>query len=153
MKTTQHVEYLLRQGRKPKELLELGFPKRIITRVRRQLKDEKMAVQLKIPKGKNIVTASSKPLSPLGKDIETDEHKLMTLNNKLQQVQNRVGLLEKALLEKASLEDIEARLIGTIGLNIKQRFTCNCGASGFIAMHIQCTKCGRETWWGWFSEQ
>ena len=36
MKTTEHVEYLLRQGRKPKELLELGFPKQVITRVRRE---------------------------------------------------------------------------------------------------------------------
>ena len=110
-----------------------------------------MIVQVKIPKG-TIAPTSSKLLSPQGKDMDTCEQKLMTLDNSLQQVQNRVGLLEKALLEKASLEDIEARLSGSIGLNIKQRFTCNCGASGFVAMHIQCTKCGRETWWGWFPE-
>ena len=41
MKTTEHVEYLLRQGRKPKELLELGFPKQVITRVRRELREER----------------------------------------------------------------------------------------------------------------
>ncbi len=33
MKVTEHVEQLLRQGHKPKELEELGFPKRVITRV------------------------------------------------------------------------------------------------------------------------
>ena len=37
MKVTEHVERLLRQGRKPKELIELGFPKSVVTRVRRQM--------------------------------------------------------------------------------------------------------------------
>ena len=36
MKVTEQVEHLLQQGRKPKELVELGFPKSVVTRVRRQ---------------------------------------------------------------------------------------------------------------------
>lgn len=44
------------------------------------------------------------------------------------------------------LEDMESRLDGTPALGLKRRFTCDCGASGFVALHIQCTKCGRETW-------
>ena len=43
MKVTQHVEHLLRQGRKPKELVELGLPKQVVTRVRRQLTEEEKA--------------------------------------------------------------------------------------------------------------
>ena len=49
MKITEHVERLLRQGKKPKELVELGFPKRVVTRVHRQLRKEKTAVQTKVP--------------------------------------------------------------------------------------------------------
>lgn len=51
---------------------------------------------------------------------------------------------------EALLGDTEARLDSTPALGLKQRFKCSCGASGFVALHIQCTKCGRETWWGWF---
>jgi len=41
MKVTVHIEKLLREGRKPAELVELGFPKAIVTRVRRQLRQGK----------------------------------------------------------------------------------------------------------------
>jgi len=40
MKVTEHVERLLRQGRKPKELIQLGFPKSVVTRVKGKLKKE-----------------------------------------------------------------------------------------------------------------
>jgi len=49
MKVTEHVEHLLRKGYKPKELVELGFPKRVVSRVRRQLKEEKASPQRKVP--------------------------------------------------------------------------------------------------------
>lgn len=51
MKVTEHIEHLLRQGRKPRELVELGFPKSVVTRVRRRLRGEKAATRAKIPKG------------------------------------------------------------------------------------------------------
>jgi hypothetical protein len=41
MKVTEHVEHLLRQGHKPKELVALGFSKRVVTRARRRLKEER----------------------------------------------------------------------------------------------------------------
>jgi len=45
MKVTEHVEHLLRQGRKPGEFIELGFPKSVVTRVRRQLREQKATSQ------------------------------------------------------------------------------------------------------------
>lgn len=52
MKVTEHVELLLRQGRKPKELIEFGFPKSVVTRVHRRLREEKKAAsQRKEPLG------------------------------------------------------------------------------------------------------
>jgi DNA-directed RNA polymerase subunit RPC12/RpoP len=41
MKATEHIEYLLRQGRNPKELIELGFLKTTVTRVHRKLGKER----------------------------------------------------------------------------------------------------------------
>ena len=63
MKVTEHVEHLLRQGRKPKELIELGFPKSVVTRVRRQLREEKAAPQTKVPEG---TTQAKAHLDPSG---------------------------------------------------------------------------------------
>jgi len=52
MKVTEHIEHLLRQGRSPKELVELGFAKSVVTRVRRRLTEEKTGVQRKRCQGK-----------------------------------------------------------------------------------------------------
>lgn len=46
---------------------------------------------------------------------------------------------------ECSLEEIEASLDGTPALGLKQRFKCSCGVSSFVALHIKCTKCGKET--------
>jgi len=51
MKVTEHVEHLLRQGRRVKEVVELGFPKSVDTKVRRQLRKEKATRQTKVPEG------------------------------------------------------------------------------------------------------
>lgn len=49
MKVSQHVEKLLRQGRNPKELVEMGFPKSVVTRVRRQLRKKKAVSKRIVP--------------------------------------------------------------------------------------------------------
>lgn len=148
MKVTKHVEHLLRQGRKPKELVDLGFPKRVVTRVRRKLKEEKTTSQPGSQRGK--VELNSHP-QPAVTPVETAsvQPKPEALDSKVQQLESRVEALEAM---KAELEDVETRINGTPALGLKHRFECGCGASGFVALHIQCTKCGRETWWGWFPD-
>jgi len=138
MKVTKHVEQLLRQGRKRKELIELGFPKRVVTRVYRKLKEEKTISQPGSQKGKVELNSHPQPATPV--EMASVLPKLGSLEDKIQQLESRV-------------EDMETRLDGTPALGLKNRFKCECGASGFIALHLQCTKCGRETWWGWFPEQ
>ncbi len=59
MKVTEHVRYLLKQGRKPKELVELGFPKSVVTRIRKQLRGEKTTSQSRTAKGKAEVESCS----------------------------------------------------------------------------------------------
>ncbi len=63
MKVTEHVEQLLRQGRKPKELIELGFSKSVVTRVRRQLREEKATSEKKVPE-KSIPQAGTQLQTP-----------------------------------------------------------------------------------------
>jgi len=32
--------------------------------------------------------------------------------------------------------------------------TCEgCGSEGWIAAAVKCTKCGRETYWGWYTKK
>lgn len=153
MKTTEHVEYLLRQGKKPRELLALGFPKKVVTRVRRQLRQEKAVQQGEAPKGRGEAKGSPQPQVASGEDTVTVERKLVSIESYLNELKGRLEFLEAAVAESASLEDIEARLDGTPALGLKNRFECECGASGLVALHIQCTKCGRKSWWGWFPKQ
>ena len=155
MKVTQHVEHLLRQGRNPKELVELGFPKLVVTKVRRQLKGEKSSQLAKAVKGRAGAKVESRPqpsaLSP--EMIALMEHRLTSFEGKFQGLETRVEVLEAADAEFSLLEDIEERLGGTPALGLKHRFKCSCGASGFVALHIMCTKCEKATWWGWFPKQ
>jgi hypothetical protein len=147
MKVTEHVENLLRQGRNAKELVQLGFPKSVITRVRRQLKQEKEGQQVKLTRNKAGDKSEAQPLSasPLGN--APIEQQLVSLEIKLRNLETQVKILKTI---ESSVQAIEARIEGTPALGLKQHFKCQCGTSGLVALHIQCTKCGRKTWWGWF---
>ena len=142
MKVTEHVEHLLRQGKKPKELIELGFPKRVVTRVRRQLREEGAMPRSKTQTARTEVT----PLA----EVTAVQPEPGSLEAKVNELEGRVEILETAVAE---LYDIENRLDGTPDLGLKNHFECECGASGLVALRIRCTKCGRETWWGWFPEK
>lgn len=150
MKVTQHVEHLLKQGRKPKELVELGFPKQIVTKVRRQLREEKIVSQPKTQKGRAEAKTRPQLAVPSPTKTTSVQPKPDPLENKVRELEGRVEGLEAL---RAELDDIENRVNGTPALGLKHRFQCDCGASGFVALHVQCTKCGRETWWGWFLKQ
>jgi len=150
MKVTEHVKRLLEQGRRPKELIELGFPKSVVTRVRRQLREEKTAPQSRTQKGRTEVESRARSaVTPLVGTAPVHP-KQGSLESKVQQLESRVDFLEAI---SAELEDIEARLDGTPALGLKHRFKCDCGASGSVALHIKCTKCGRESYWGWWPEK
>jgi hypothetical protein len=138
MKVIAHVEQLLRQGHKPKELIALGFPKSVVTRVRRQLREEKAALHSGTQEGRAGAESHPQP-------VESG-----SLEDKTRWLESRVKVLETI---NAEIEELKTRLDGTPALGLRQRFKCDCGASGFVAMRIQCTKCGKETWWGWFPKE
>jgi hypothetical protein len=65
-------------------------------------------------------------------------------------------VMEYQLDEKTSeisqtIESVKKRLDGSPTQDMRDRFTCkSCGAKGFVAVRIHCTKCAREEWWGWY---
>jgi len=150
MKMREHVRLLLKQGRSPKELIELGFPKAVVTKVQRQLKTEKAALQPKTAKSRG--DGKGQPQAPAGSaaQIATIEPKLASVESEIRELETRVEVLEAT---GTNVKDMEARLDNTPAVGLRYRFKCDCGASGLVALHIQCTKCGRETRWGWFPKQ
>lgn len=148
MKVTDHVEHLLREGRNPKELIELGFPKSVVTKVRRRLRQEKAARS----RTQKVTAVGSGSQSAVTQLVEATpvESRLGSLETKVEQIESWMEVLEAI---SAKLADIETRLDGTPALGLKNRFKCDCGTSGLVALHIQCTKCSKETWWGWWPEK
>jgi adenine-specific DNA methylase len=68
-----------------------------------------------------------------------------------EKVPQRVEPLEREIRKlKERLRQIENRLSGSLAIGIRDKFKCNCGAEGYVAMRVTCTRCGRETWWGWW---
>lgn len=153
MKTTEHVEHLLRQGRKPKELLGLGFPKNVITRVRRKLREEKDSQLAATSKREATAESESQTTAVLVEPPRAIVETLKSVDRKFAELEDRLSAIDAARAEYASLEDVNARLAGTPGVGVRNRFKCECGASGFVAIPIQCTKCGRQTWWGWYPKK
>ena len=58
----------MKQGRGPKELVELGFPRQVVTRVRRRLREEKASQQAKVSEaGAEVKSHPQAPMAlPLG---------------------------------------------------------------------------------------
>jgi hypothetical protein len=135
MKVTKHVEKLLREGHKPKELLELGFSKLVITKVRRRLKEEKKARELGTPELEKTPVEQNLTSAELATDAMV-QRRLSFVKNELEKLNEEIAALE-------------GKLEGTPSLGLRHHFKCDCGASGFVAVHIHCTKCKKETWWGW----
>ena len=88
MKVTEHIEHLLRQGRKPSELVELGFPRSVVTRVRRQLREQKAALHPKVPKGKADAKTRSQASVGSPAEMAPIQQKLASLESALQKVAN-----------------------------------------------------------------
>jgi len=221
MKVSKHVEQLLRQGRKPKELVQLGFPKSVVTRVRRQLREEKAASQKKETTGtpqteSQIQTAPESPdknatiwqkVQSMANDLQRIDVLIQALSEvttviaaarelgtyRLETCQHqegglcswqawdsqdevpqgigepvRVGDDKTVWCIKPSplycamctttledrIDDVESKASESPLYGAKYRTICNtCGSKGFIAAAVKCTKCGHETWWGWWPKK
>jgi hypothetical protein len=140
MKRTEHVTYLISQGHKTDELLKLGFSRNVITRAKRLLKEERVVSDLKNKKAISVVQDKHTT------SMEEFREKELLFEGKLQQLESRFEEVE-ALTEE--VDRIKATLHNTPIIGLRRQFQCDCGASGLVAVHIKCTRCNKETYYGW----
>lgn len=125
MKVTGHVEHLLRQGQKPSELVELGFPKSVVTRVRRRLREEKGIQRSIVAQGEGEVKGHHSGLAPSPGELAVTQQKLVSLESDLRKVESVI-------------EALKVRLDNTPIAGVKVRFKCTqCGAQGLLATYIK----------------
>lgn len=54
---------------------------------------------------------------------------------------------------EGDIEDLAVCLREVPSRGLREQFTCECGAKGMVALSIKCTKCEKETWWGWWPKE
>ena len=108
MKVSKHVEQLLRQGRKPRELVQFGFPKSVVTRMRRRLREEKATLEKKVPKGAPQAEnqLQTPPESP--DRIAAVEQKLQSMATDMQKVDSLVQVLSEVTFLMAAARQLGA---------------------------------------------
>lgn len=153
MGVTDHVYELLRKGHKAKELLELGFSKNAISRARQKIRTEREAERAKVPQHKPREVPDPQRGSITGNDSITQIQKLTSLESQVAELHDLLRTLEIERATYVTAAQFEARVDGTPLLGLRKRFKCDCGIEGYLAVHIRCTDCGRETWFGWFPDK
>lgn len=82
-------------------------------------------------------------------DSREDVHTLIRmLSDDLRSVTERLDEMEKQI-------SIMARKSSdTMGYAMRGKFHCkSCGAHGYVVSTIRCSRCGDESWWGWWPEE
>jgi ParB family chromosome partitioning protein len=51
------------------------------------------------------------------------------------------------------LDALEIEVENDPASGLRQKFKCTCGSTEELAVSVKCTKCGAQTWWGWWPEQ
>jgi predicted nucleic acid-binding Zn-ribbon protein len=110
-------------------------------------------------------------VSTLSEDLNSIHKSIKDLTSRLSRIENaiiRLEMLEKkinansdapnqsALVRKleSKIEEIESNLSDSLSYKIRRKFECgHCHTKGFVAVNIRCTKCGKETWSGWYPKK
>jgi hypothetical protein len=108
MKVREHVENLLRKGRKPRERVELGFPKSVVTRVRGQLTEAKATPRAEMPQRVAQAERYLQTLAQLPEQVAAMQQKLWTLEGEPQKID---GLLKG--LSEVEAPTAAAQQVGT----------------------------------------
>ena len=66
-------------------------------------------------------------------------------SEKVQNIEDHVQKIEERT--KEALEITKSNF----SYNLREDFKCeSCGSKGLVAIHIRCTRCDEESWWGWW---
>ena len=87
--------------------------------------------------------------------IANFEAAMSETNASILQVYHEVKTMsEQSQLVGSKVEGILTNLKATLGYRAQKTFTCSsCQANGQVAAKVQCTSCGDENWWGWWSQE
>ena len=156
------IERLLGEGSTPVELIRRGFKRGTVYKVNRRL-------------GTNVLDGGG--LTPDKSDVRRDgrveddpevvELKMALRRAELQRqieeisgpssTERRLGWLEEAveILQATFVEahedrkSLEGRLRNTPLYDLRERFECDCGSSGFFQVEVTCTNCYSPKRYGW----
>lgn len=88
--------------------------------------------------------------------VHSIEGRKQRIVEKIEELEKKIREIEEGLRRTLKIEELEKKMAeiekaldGTL-TDIRKRFKCSCGAQGWVAVNIKCTKCGREDWWGWW---
>ena len=143
MKALEHIEMLLKQGKKSKELIELGFAKQAVTRAKRRLKDENARSHQEASIHKQDVAV------PL---VDSDE-RIGSLLDEIKVIRQKLAELEAQVESTMTVEEVKNLFNNTPVFSLKNQYECECGSKGMVAFRFKCTNCDKENWWGWFPEK
>lgn len=87
--------------------------------------------------------------------MATLEAALAESNASVRQTQQEFGqVIEQVQMVGSKVEGIMINLKATLGYRAQKTFTCSaCQVSGQVAAKVQCTSCGDENWWGWWTQE
>ena len=126
-------------------------------------------VQTLLAADRQLKEEQSKTISQIWETMEELRGTLPGLTERLAGVENSLGKFEqygeamgaalgasrqfnaeRSKVIVSHIRDITRGLQNTLGYNIKRNFKCqSCSANGSVAIHVKCTQCGKENWWGW----
>jgi uncharacterized phage infection (PIP) family protein YhgE len=110
-------------------------------------------------------------VSTLSEDLGSIHKSIKDLTSRLSRIENAIIRLEQlekkinnnntapnqsALIKKleSKIEEIESGLSDSLSYKIRRKFECgHCHTKGFVAVNVRCTKCGKETWSGWYPKK
>ena len=156
----EEIAQLFSQGTSAVDLVRLGFARGTVYKVAKRLLGQSTPLPgtpaTKIPDLRIAPEIEGDPeIVELKKVIRKAE-----LERQLAELNGSTGLdehvksLEKALGVLAEQTEtlqvvVDASPLSGLGLEYK----CTCGAEGMVASKIECTACGKETSYGWFSKE
>lgn len=99
-----------------------------------------------IPPGEIVIRLKISPEKVKDLTLKWDELRALQFNEKT--VLERLSRIEEVI------KILNEKLSGTPLLGLRKKFKCDeCEEAGWVAIRIECTKCEKETWYGWFPEE
>ena len=103
-----------------------------------------------VPKVEERLAAAEAALEKMGQ-LEGAVSEAYGAIGQLRQVLQAVAAQVQALC--GTVDSISKNLQATPVYGLRHSFTCrSCRSTGVVTVRIRCTRCGQESWWGWYPQ-